>query len=317
MKEIQQRKTLPRLPSAVASAGIISILAFTACDTQNIPSPLPVKESLSSSKKAGLLEDGLHLDGSGFILIPNTGGFPKDNFAVEVLLEPDPPSKVLSQITERGKVLYEDVYTIFTQKGILGGLELTMYTRGNPDNWITYSYVVHWTDRNDPLDISTNSCPVIAGYGAERQVSVTDFARPKNITLRVKEGKPEVFEDGKPIKMKMRREYMTPKGYYTFKPEEYRSDGYLVYNQLIKTPCSINNVGLGIGGAMFPDGTMAGHFDGVLHRARVYRIKKEAGWRDDLRLNENTVAAWDFGNGLKDLSGNGYDGRIVGDVSIR
>lgn len=305
MIEIQPRKGFGKLSSALRVAGAVLVLN-TACGSLpgNPNLPLSAKESLSSAE-GRLLENGLRLDGSGFILIPYNS-LPDDNFVVEALLTPDPPSKIVSQITKDAEVLYEDVYTIFAQNGTLQGLQLAMYTRENSDNSITYSFVVHWRDKNDPLDISTNSCPVVVGRGAERKVSAQNFAKPKNITLKVKEGKPEVFEGGKRIGMRMGREYITPKGDYTRDPEEYRS-GYLVYNQLIEIPCNIKDVGLGIGGAMFPDGSLAGHFNGEIYQASIRSIT-EGKVVDIARL--------DFKNGLRDLSGNGYDARIVGEVSL-
>lgn len=311
MKEMQPRRK--KLTSAIASAGMVGIIAFsTACDKQDVPFlPLSPKESLSHTEEARLLESGFHLNGSGFILIPDTNNFPEDNFAVEVLLKSDPPSKVVSQITEDEKVLSEDVYTIFSQ---LGDFELTMHAREEKNDSISYSYVVRLTDKKNPVDASRNSCPVIAGYGSSKKVSAEDFTEPKKVTLKVKDGKPQVFEGGKRIRMHVGHQYITPEGDYTLKREETRGGFYddpvHVFNTLIETPCDIGNRNFGIGGSMFSDGSLLGSFSGEIYQTKVSEI---AGVGD----LKKTIAEWDFRNGsLIDLSGNGYDGRIVGNVSI-
>ena len=165
------------------------------------------------------------------------------------------------------------------------------------------------TDANNPVDTLSNNCPIIAGYGVEKTVALEDFTKPKKVSLKVKKGKPEVFEDGKKVRMKLGHEYTTPDGYSTFEQGKYLNNGEYLANTLAVSSCNTIGIGLGIGGAVFPDGTMAGHFNGIVYRATARNLAV-AGV-------EQVVAAWDFTTGsLEDISSNGHTAAIVGKASL-
>ncbi|EKD85616.1 MAG: hypothetical protein ACD_37C00674G0003 [uncultured bacterium] len=307
MRERQPReKYSGTLASSFRAIGAAAVLnAGIACGNLGgaVSIPSSVREtSVSSEEQTRLLENGLHLNGDGFISIRDIT-LP-DDVSVELLLTPDSLSRaknvaVVTLVDNNGNILgIESRYRLLDTDYF----NLYMRVMQDLDDSINYSYFAKFVDRKNSS--SNNSCPVKSGYSMGKKVSMQEFKSAKEIKLEIRDGDLIVSENGKNTNMRIR-------------PEEYvvRSlpddNNYLVdeYKIPVVEPCSPGSGKISIGGAMRNDGRLSEPFNGEVYGGKISDLTNGDG------QNSRALVEFEATHGLLvDLTKNGNIA-LVGNIS--